>query len=180
MSACFPCQRDKYCVYFSLAVTRPEPCTAVWKRTDLQVRGMHKSSQDLDAHATLCVLSCLDIYDFIKFNLTMLWQYVIIIGQVMTWHWTGEKPLPEPMMIKFCYVIWGHFAKICSHSHNKRKQNNIDGLVQDCSISIANALEILQYKSQSWGFVYGHRLITWHFWWFHADENSPGLEILSL
>ena len=29
-------------------------------------------------------------------------------------------------------------------TYNKTKQNDIDGLAQDCSISIADALEILQ------------------------------------
>ena len=57
--------------------------------------------------------------------------------QVMIWSWTGEEPLLEPMMTKFLMtmiisIMW--FDKIDKGKH-------FHGLVQDCSISIANALE---------------------------------------
>ena len=28
--------------------------------------------------------------------------------QVMAWHWTGDKPLPVPMMIQFSYAYMQH------------------------------------------------------------------------
>ena len=42
----------------------------------------------------------------------------------MAGHQTGDKPIPKPMLTKFGEAY-------------------IDGSVQDCSISIANALDIL-------------------------------------
>ena len=44
----------------------------------------------------------------------------------MTWCRIGDEPLPEPLMSQYTDVY-------------------IDGLVQDCSISSALALEILQF-----------------------------------
>ena len=32
------------------------------------------------------------------------------LAEAMAWCWTGNKPFPEPMMIKFCNAIWRHKA----------------------------------------------------------------------
>ena len=49
---------------------------------------------------------------------------ITALAQMMAWRWPDGKPLSEPMLI----ILLAH----------------IDGLVQDCSNSIANALELLQ------------------------------------
>ena len=54
--------------------------------------------------------------------------------QVIDWHLTNDKPLPKPMMTLFTYAY-------------------IDGFVQDCGNSIANALELLQSCTKSLIFV---------------------------
>ena len=48
-----------------------------------------------------------------------------VLVQVMARRWTGDKPLPEPVLTQFTNAY-------------------IDGLLQDCSNSIANAMELLQ------------------------------------
>ena len=60
--------------------------------------------------------------------------------QVMAWCRAGNKPLPEPMMTHI-YTT----RHQCINSHNK---DQIDGFVQDCSNSIANALELLQSRTK--------------------------------
>ena len=32
--------------------------------------------------------------------------------QVMAWHWTGDKPLPEPMMTQFTDAYRGWWVKV--------------------------------------------------------------------
>ena len=55
--------------------------------------------------------------------------------QVIAWCGTGGKPLPEPMMTKL------YDTKLRS---SLLELVQIDGLVQDCSNSIANAMALLQ------------------------------------
>ena len=95
--------------------------------------------------------------------------------QIMPWRRPGGKPLSEPMMVSLltyiCVTQWvnTHCRGFLAHDELIHKAStkvryNIDGLVQDCSISIANALEILQSctKPSIWlhcsrNFSYGMR-----------------------
>ena len=64
--------------------------------------------------------------------------------QVMAWRRRGDKPLLEAMLTRLtdAYAAQGGWIKNMNKTRSFRVC--IDGLVQDCSISIANALEILQ------------------------------------
>ena len=111
--------------------------------------------------------------------------------QIMTWHWPGNKPLCEPMMVSLlthicvtrpqwvnglppalCQTItWASAAvssigtAICFRLHCQYNEwwfvifwyclciKYIYGLVQDCSNSIANALELLQSCSKPWNYI---------------------------
>ena len=53
----------------------------------------------------------------VSLNLSPTVQFPIdstpAVAQVMVWRWTGDKPLPEPMMPQFIDVVWCHQATMC-------------------------------------------------------------------
>ena len=63
----------------------------------------------------------------------------------------GTKPLCEPMLTSRIEVkFWGIHLREISQEMPKISNLYIDGLVQDCSNSIANALELLSLALSHW------------------------------
>ena len=60
----------------------------------------------------------------------------------MDWRLTGNKPLSEPMISKMCDAKLRHFSTM-NNDINQVTFLSIDGLVQDCSVSSALAMEVL-------------------------------------
>ena len=106
-----------------------------------------------------------------------IWFYNMSYNIVIREEFNFNKPLPAPMMTKFCYSLChaspGYELKNYNkkNSYVKKKKfeiesclmnqsswsvliwkDDLNGSMQDCSISIANALEILQYctKPSQW------------------------------
>ena len=115
--------------------------------------------------------SCMSIRISLKFVSKSPIDNISALVPVMAWRRTGDKPLPEPMLTQFtdAYIgsdgknsfivkingtstAWKKLTRFDTHHCNSYWNISlyieilyfINGLVQDWSISIANALEILK------------------------------------
>ena len=68
----------------------------------------------------------------------------------------------KPMSAQFCVAIWRDEARICTwHPAGHFELYHLDGLVQNCSNSIANALELLQSctKPSIWSLIQSNTVL---------------------
>ena len=91
----------------------------------------------------------------LKFVLKGPINYIPALVQIMAWRRPGDKPLSETMMVRLLTYIcvtrpqwvkdqW-KITPVCNFTSTSFRMSwYIDGLVRDCSNSIANALELLQ------------------------------------
>ena len=78
------------------------------------------------------------LWNYPHMNVTGLHWWSVNIGSGNGLVPSGNKPLPEPMLSRICH----HMLSLARNELTD--QSYFDGLVQDCSISIADALQIMQ------------------------------------